>query len=109
MPFEAFYHVATSKKSLLSPQKKSKTLQGTHDVGSKSLNQLKSKVNEINNCAMLLQVVDKQTTVSDHANPVKAMGLVADPAVLSIMVSILAASVWIEIQKVSGSFVKNNI
>ena len=83
-------------------------MQGTDDIGSKSLNELKSKVNEMNNCAMLLQVVDKQTTVSDHANPVKAMGLVADPAVLSIMVSILAASVWIEIQKVSGSFVKPN-
>ena len=81
-----------------------KVAQDTGGLDSKALQRLRTKVKEMNNCSMILQVVDKQTTVSDHANPVKAMGLVADPAVLSIMVSILAASVWIEIQKVSGSF-----
>jgi hypothetical protein len=68
-----------------------------------SVVELKRRINEMHNCSMLLQVVDKQTTVSDHANPVKAMGLVADPAVLSIMISILAASVWIEIQNITSS------
>ena len=72
---------------------------------SSQINVLKQQVNSMHNCSMLLQVVDKQTTVSDHANPVKAMGLVADPAVLSIILSILAASVWIEIQKIAESLV----
>ena len=74
-----------------------------NDVSSSQINALKQQVNNMHNCSMLLQVVDKQTTVSDHANPVKAMGLVADPAVLFIILSILAASVWIEIQKIAES------
>lgn len=76
-----------------------------NNVTSSEINALKQQVNNMHNCSMLLQVVDKQTTVSDHANPVKAMGLVADPAVLSIILSILAASVWIEIQKIAESLI----
>ena len=56
---------------------------------------------ELKSASELLQVVDKQTTVSDQANPVRAMGLVADPAVLSIIVSILLATLYVEIQKLS--------
>ena len=55
---------------------------------------------ELRTAAELLQVVDKQTTVSDHANPVRAMGLVAEPAVLSIIMSILIATLYVEVQKV---------
>ena len=76
-----------------------------NNVTSSQINALKQQVNNMHNCSMLLQVVDKQTTVSDHANPVKVMGLVADPAVLSIILSILAASVWIEIQKIAESLI----
>ena len=47
---------------------------------SSQINVLKQQVNSMHNCSMLLQVVDKQTTVSDHANPVKAMGFVAEVA-----------------------------
>jgi hypothetical protein len=60
---------------------------------------------ELKSASELLQVVDKQTTVSDHANPVRAMGLVADPAVLSIIVSILLATLYVEIQKLSTAIV----
>jgi hypothetical protein len=56
---------------------------------------------ELKSASELLQVVDKQTTVSDHANPVRAMGLVADPAVLSIILSILFATLYVEAQKLS--------
>ena len=55
---------------------------------------------ELRTAAELLQVVDKQTTVSDHANPVRAMGFVAEPAVLSVIMSILVATLYIEVQKV---------
>ena len=71
------------------------------NTSSPEIIELNRQINSMHHCSMLLQVTDKQTTVSDHANPVKAMGLVADPAVLSIMLSILAASVWLEIQKIS--------
>ena len=74
---------------------------GKNTSSSPEIIELNRQINSMHHCSMLLQVTDKQTTVSDHANPVKAMGLVADPAVLSIMLSILAASVWLEIQKIS--------
>ncbi len=64
---------------------------------------------ELRNASELLQVVDKQTTVSDHANPVRAMGLVADPAVLSIIVSILIATLYVEIQKVMVSLLPPSV
>ena len=74
---------------------------GKNTSSSPEIIELNRQINSMHHCSMLLQVTDKQTTVSDHANPVKAMGLVADPAVLSIILSILAASVWLEIQKIS--------
>jgi len=62
---------------------------------------VQTELAELKSASELLQVVDKQTTVSDHANPVRAMGLVADPAVLSVIVSILLATLYVEVQKLS--------
>jgi hypothetical protein len=62
---------------------------------------IRAELAELKTAAELLQVVDKQTTVSDHANPVRAMGLVAEPAVLSVIMSILVATLYLELQKLA--------
>ena len=69
------------------------------DEDRKTMLLVATELAELKSASELLQVVDKQTTVSDHANPVRAMGLVADPAVLSIIVSILLATLYVEVQK----------
>jgi hypothetical protein len=68
-------------------------------------NSISIELAELRTSSELLQVVDKQTTVSDHANPVRAMGLVADPAVLSVIISILFATLYLEIQKLATGFI----
>ena len=79
-----------------------------HQNSTNKSTQIAMELAELRNASELLQVVDKQTTVSDHANPVRAMGLVADPAVLGIILSILGATLYVEAQKLSFLLVPSN-